>query len=94
VTSRPSPGTPSDAIIAVYHAGAPESCRAVSRVLGVLEHQGLPPPGADPIVDVNDAHRLWIRACTDPVGSRSELVRYLRRVSGSPLDEAALRRVG
>ncbi len=82
-----------DATIAAYHAGTPASCQAVSRVLGLLEHQGLPPPGPDSIIDVN-AHRLWIRACTDPFGSRSELVRYLRQISGSPLGEPALRRTG
>ena len=83
----------SDAAIAAYHAGTPASCQAVSRVLGLLEHQGPPPPGTDPIIDVN-AHRLWIRACTDPFGSRSELLRYLRQISGSRLDEPAMRRVG
>jgi hypothetical protein len=82
----------SDAAIAVYHSGARESRQAVSRVLGLLERQG-PPPGPDPIIDVN-AHRLWIRACTDPFGSRSELVRYLRRISSSPLEESALWRIG
>jgi DNA-binding CsgD family transcriptional regulator len=83
----------SDAAIAAYHAGTPASCQAVSRVLGLLEHQDPPPPGTDPIIDVN-AHRLWIRACTDPFGSRSELLRYLRQISGSRLDEPAMRRVG
>ena len=83
----------SDAAIAAYHAGTPASCQAVSRVLGLLEHQGPPPPGTDPIIDVN-AQRLWIRACTDPFGSRSELLRYLRQISGSRLDEPAMRRVG
>src|SRR5580693_7431284 len=82
----------SDAAIAAYHAGTPASCQAVSRVLGLLEHQGPPPPGTDPIIDVN-AQRLWIRACTDPFGSRSELLRYLRQISGSRLDEPAMRRV-
>ena len=38
--------------------------------------------------------RLWIQACIDPFGSRSELVRYLRQMNGSPLDEPALWRVG
>jgi DNA-binding CsgD family transcriptional regulator/tetratricopeptide (TPR) repeat protein len=83
----------SDATIALYHSGAPENCQAVSRVLGLLEHQDLPTPGPDPIIDVN-ACRLWIRACTDPFGSRSELLQYLRQVSSSPLNEPALRRTG
>jgi DNA-binding CsgD family transcriptional regulator len=83
----------SDAAIAAYHSGTPASCQEVSRVLGLLEHQCLPPPGPDPIIDVS-AHRLWILACTDPRGSRKQLVTYLRRMVDSPLDEAALWRMG
>jgi DNA-binding CsgD family transcriptional regulator/tetratricopeptide (TPR) repeat protein len=41
-----------------------------------------------------DSHRLWIRACADPFGSRSELVASLHEISRSPLDEPALWRVG
>ena len=82
----------SDAATAAYHSGAPAGGQAVSRVFGLLEHQGLPPEPA-PIIDVN-AHRLWIRTCTDPFGSRNQLVRYLRQIAGSPLDEAALWRIG
>jgi DNA-binding CsgD family transcriptional regulator len=79
----------SDAAIAAYHSGAPTSCQAVSRILGLLEHQGLP----HPIFDVN-AHRLWILACIDPFGSRNQLVPHLRQIAGSPLDEPALWRTG
>jgi DNA-binding CsgD family transcriptional regulator len=82
----------SDAAIVIYHSGAPAGGQAVSRVLGRLENQR-PPPGRGPRADTGP-HRLWIRACTDPFGSRSELVRYLRQISRSPLDEAALWRVG
>ena len=82
-----------DAAIVVYHSGAPASRQAVSRVLGLLEHQGPPSAGHGPRAEV-DAHRLWIRACTDPFGSRSQLVRSLRQISRSPLDEPALWRVG
>jgi DNA-binding CsgD family transcriptional regulator len=78
-----------DAATAVYHSGTPESRQAVSRVLKHLEHHRPP----DPIIDVN-ARRLWILACTDPFGSRSELVRCLRQISRSPLEEPALWRIG
>src|SRR5580704_14402272 len=82
-----------DAATVAYHSGAPASCQAVSRVLGLLENQGARSAGhrarADPGPD-----RLWIQACIDPFGSRSELVRYLREVSGSPLEEPALWRIG
>jgi DNA-binding CsgD family transcriptional regulator/tetratricopeptide (TPR) repeat protein len=83
----------SDAAIAGYHAGTPASCQAVSRVLGLLETPGSPSAGHGPRVDTGP-YRLWIRACTDPFGSRSELVRYLRQISSSLLEESALWRVG
>jgi DNA-binding CsgD family transcriptional regulator/tetratricopeptide (TPR) repeat protein len=83
----------SDAAIVFYHSGAPASCQAVRHVLGRLENQRLPADGRGPRAEAG-AHRLWIRACTDPFGSRSELVRSLRQISRSPLDEPALWRVG
>ena len=76
-----------DAAILVYHSGAPKCRQALSRVLGFLEDQGTPSAEQGP-------HRLWIRACTDPFGGRSELVRSLRQLSGAPLDEPALWRTG
>jgi DNA-binding CsgD family transcriptional regulator/tetratricopeptide (TPR) repeat protein len=82
-----------DAAIVVYHSGTPASCQAVSRVLGLLENQRLRSAGHGPRADVGP-HRLWIQACIDPFGSRSELIRYLRQISRSPLDEPALWRVG
>jgi DNA-binding CsgD family transcriptional regulator len=82
-----------DAATAAYHSGAPENRQAVSRVLGLLEHQGPPPTGPDPITDVK-AHTLWIRASTDPFGSRNQLVQYLRQIGRSSFDEPALWRVG
>ncbi|HJY02109.1 MAG TPA: LuxR family transcriptional regulator, partial [Streptosporangiaceae bacterium] len=81
-----------DAAKVVYHSGEPASCQAVGRVLGLLENQGPRSASHDPR-DVGP-HRLWIQACIDPFGSRSELIRYLREISTSPLDEPALWRVG
>ena len=81
-----------DAAKVVYHSGEPASCQAVSRVLGLLENQGARSAGHGPR-DVGP-HRLWIQACIDPFGSRSELIRYLRQISSSPLDEPALWRIG
>jgi DNA-binding CsgD family transcriptional regulator/tetratricopeptide (TPR) repeat protein len=77
----------SDAAIAAYHAGTRASGQAVSRLLGLLENPGFPSVDHGP-------HRLWILACTDLFGSRDELVRDLHQISGSPLDEPALWRVG
>jgi len=76
-----------DAAILVYHSGALKCRQAVSRALGFLENQRAPSAGYAP-------HRLWIRACIDPFGSRSELVRDLYQISRSPLDESALWRTG
>jgi len=81
-----------DAAKVVYHSGEPASCQAVGRVLGLLENQG-PRSASQGPRDVGP-HRLWIQACIDPFGSRSELIRYLREISPSPLDEPALWRVG
>jgi len=83
----------SDAAIVVYHSGAPASRQAVTRVLRLLEQAAVPPGGHSPRAEAG-SHRLWIRACTDPFGSRSELIRYLQQISRSALDEPALWRVG
>src|SRR5580692_6514818 len=82
-----------DAATAVYHSGAPASRQAVTRVLGLLEDKRHLSVGHDPRADAGP-DRLWIQACTDPFGSRGELVRYLRQVGRSPLEEPALWRVG
>ena len=83
----------SDAAIVTYHSGAPASCQAVIRVLRVLESQETLAGGHDPRAETR-AHRLWIGACADPFGRRSELVASLRQVSRSSLDEPALWRIG
>jgi DNA-binding CsgD family transcriptional regulator len=72
-----------------YQSGLPTGREAVSRTLDLLERQNPPHPGHYPHIDVN-AHRLWIRASTDPIGSRSQLVPHLRAIAASPLDEPAL----
>jgi DNA-binding CsgD family transcriptional regulator len=83
----------SDAAIVVYHSGAQASCRAVSSVLEGMESQESVAGGPGPRAGTG-SHRLWIQACTDPFGSRGELVASLREISRSPLDEPALWRVG
>ena len=81
-----------DAATVAYYSGAPASRQAVSRSLELLENKG-PPPGRRLRIDVG-ARALWIRACTDPFGSRIQLVPYLRRIARSALDEPALWRAG
>jgi DNA-binding CsgD family transcriptional regulator/tetratricopeptide (TPR) repeat protein len=75
-----------------YQSGMPASRQAVSRTLGLLERQPPPPPGQAPGMDVN-ALRLWIRASADPIGSSNQLLPYLRKIVGSPVEEPALWRV-
>src|SRR5260370_897907 len=70
----------------------PASRQAVRRALGLLERQGPPPPGRPPRVDAG-ALRLWIRASADPIGGRNQLLPYLRKIAGSPIEEPALWRV-
>jgi DNA-binding CsgD family transcriptional regulator len=70
----------------------PASHQAVSRALGLLERQGPPPPGRAPGIDVN-VLRLWIRASADPIGSRNQLLPYLRKIVGSPIGEPLLWRI-
>ncbi len=58
-----------DAATVGYYSAAPASRQAVSRVLGLLENsRPRPSPDRGPRVDAG-ARRLWIRACTDPLGS-------------------------
>lgn len=83
----------SDAATVAYHSGAPASGAAVSRILGLLDHRSPRLPGHGPRAGTGP-HWLWIRACTDPFASRTELVRYLRQISRSALDEPALWRAG
>jgi DNA-binding CsgD family transcriptional regulator/tetratricopeptide (TPR) repeat protein len=72
-----------------YQSGLPASRQAVSRALGRLERQGPPPPGRGPHIDVN-ALKLWIRASTDPNGSRNQIIPYLRTIAGVPLKRPSL----
>ncbi|MGH3248008.1 MAG: AAA family ATPase, partial [Trebonia sp.] len=81
-----------DAATVAYQTGTPASRQAVRRVLRLLEDRD-PTPLADGGPHAGP-RKLWILACTDPFGSRSQLVPYLRRLAGEPLDEAALWRIG
>jgi DNA-binding CsgD family transcriptional regulator len=79
----------SNAATVAYQSGKPASRQAVSRVLGLLESQGSPPAG-DGLRAEAGSHWLWIQACTDPAGSRNQLIPYLRKIADSPLDEPSL----
>jgi DNA-binding CsgD family transcriptional regulator len=88
--SRDQPAIAWDALgsaaTVAYQSGLPASRQAVSRALGLLERQGPPPPGRAPGIDVN-VLRLWIHASADPIGSREQLLPYLRKIAGSPIEE-------
>jgi DNA-binding CsgD family transcriptional regulator len=75
-----------------YQSGTPASRQAVSRTLGLLERSGPPPSGRAPGIDVH-AHKLWIRASADPIGSRNQLLPDLRKIAGSPTEEPSLWRI-
>jgi DNA-binding CsgD family transcriptional regulator len=94
--SRDQPGLAWDALgsaaTVAYQSGSPASRQAVSRVLGLLERQGPPPPGRAPGIDVN-VLKLWIRASADPIGNRNQLLPHLRKIAGSPIEEPSLWRI-
>jgi DNA-binding CsgD family transcriptional regulator len=94
--SRDRPALAWDAVgsaaTVAYQSGAPAGRQAVDRALALLERQGRPPPGQVPGLDV-DVLRLWIRASADPVGGRDQLLPDLRKIVGSPIEEASLWRI-
>src|SRR5580700_386481 len=75
-----------------YQSGTPASRQAVGRTLGLLERLGPPPPGRAPGIDIH-AHKLWIRASADPIGSRDQLLPDLRKIAGSPTEQPSLWRI-
>jgi DNA-binding CsgD family transcriptional regulator len=81
-----------DAATVAYYSGKSASREAITRVLQLLEAGG--PSTADDTHADAGARGLWIRACTDPFGSRNQLVPYLRRIARSGLEEPALWKAG
>ena len=74
-----------------HQTGLPEGCAKVRAALDRVDVLGEPPPAEAWLASRSDEHRIWIRACTDPFGSRDETIPYLRRIthrSLSNLDEA------
>jgi DNA-binding CsgD family transcriptional regulator len=78
-----------------HQSGASADRQAVSRTLGQLLGQQAEPPssgrGAPPGIE---AFWLWIRACTDPFGSRNQVMPYLHRLAAVRLEEPSLSGVG
>jgi DNA-binding CsgD family transcriptional regulator/tetratricopeptide (TPR) repeat protein len=84
-----------DAATVAYQAGSAASRHVVSRVLRLLQDRDPPASGprAGPVLGTRP-QELWILACTDPFGSRGQLVADLQRLARVPLGEAALWRIG
>lgn len=73
-----------------HQSGTSADRQMVSRPLSrLLERSGQPPSGGHAVPGI-EAFWLWIRACTDPHGSRDQLLPYLHRLAGSSLGEPAL----
>ena len=94
--SRDQPGLAWDTLgtasTVAYQAGTSASREAVGRALDLLECQSSPAPDQPTSIDVN-ALRLWIRASTDPIGNRDQLLPYLHKIIGSPIEDPALLRI-
>jgi len=65
--------------------------RTLSRLLGPA---GRPPFGGDGEQQHIEAFWLWIRASSDPYGSRNQLIPRLHRLAGSRLEEPSLSGAG
>ena len=74
------------AATAAHQSGDPAACVKAATALRTVEAYADPMPGPEhdsekrPI-DRIDEHRLWTRACTDPHGSRAQIVPYLQRIA-------------
>jgi DNA-binding CsgD family transcriptional regulator/tetratricopeptide (TPR) repeat protein len=74
-----------------HQSGAPADRQAVSRTLDhLLGQEGRLPSGRRGEQAGIEAFWLWIRACTDPLGSRKQVVPRLHRSAGSRLEEPSL----
>jgi DNA-binding CsgD family transcriptional regulator len=77
-----------------HQSGTSADRQMVSRTLGrLLERSGQPPSSGHAVPGI-EAFWLWIRACTDPHGSRDQLLPHLHRLAGSSLEEPALSGAG
>ena len=68
-----------------HQTGLREACAKARAALDALDVLGEPVPSADWPSTRADENRIWITACTDPFGRRSETVPYLHRIAGGSL---------
>jgi DNA-binding CsgD family transcriptional regulator len=94
--SRDQPALAWDALgsaaTVAFQSGKAACHQAVSRTLAMLDRRGPQRPDLARGIDV-DVLRLWIGASADPIRSRDELLPYLRKVAGSPIEEPSLWRI-
>ena len=93
MTSRASPGTPSRMPPPSPTTQArPPAARPSA---APSDSWNIRSPGPPATADRGNTgpHRLWIRACADPFGSRNQLLPYLRKIVGSPIEEPSLWRI-
>ena len=70
-----------------YQSGIPAGREAVLDTLSHLEEPARQPPGWP--AGHADVQRVWITACTDPFGKRTETVPYLHRIAARPVANQA-----
>jgi len=69
-----------------HQTGLPEACAKARAALDALDAiGGLAPSAEGWPANRADEYRIWIRACTDPFGERTETVPYLQRIAGGSL---------
>ena len=70
-----------------HQTGLADACAKARAALDALDALGEPAPAENWPASRIDENRIWITACTDPFGRRTETVPYLHRIaSGSPCD--------
>jgi len=83
------PGLAWDAITraatVAHQTGLPEACAKARAAMDTLDALGQPLPSEDWPASRGDERRIWITACTDPFGRRSDAVPYLQRIARGPL---------
>ena len=68
-----------------HQTGLAEACAKARAALDALDTLGEPVPAENWPASRIDENRIWITACTDPFGRRTETVPYLHRIASGSL---------
>ena len=68
-----------------HQTGLAEACAKARAALDALDALGEPVPAENWPANRIDENRIWITACTDPFGRRTETVPYLHRIASGSL---------